>query len=187
MTGKLRKLAMAAILLAFATTVKSQIVSVNTDVVMDGLLAPNLGVEFGLNSRSSLSLNAMYGKRIMYSDMKMTAVQPEWRFYFSGRTMYHHFVGIGALLASYNATFNERTYNGDGAGLGVTFGYVLPLSKHWNVDFHAGCGLFFYRQKEYYKNNDNIECTDGDREFANSHGSQIVPTRIGISLTYIIK
>lgn len=187
MTAYIRTIATAIMLMASALICRAQIVSVNTDAVMDAFLTPNVGVEFGLNSRSSLSLNAMYGKRIFYSDMKMTAVQPEWRFYFSGRPMYHHFVGVGALLASYNATFNKRTYNGDGAGLGVTFGYVLPLSKHWNVDFHAGCGLFFYRQKEYFDDLHIQECTDGEREFANSHGSQIVPTRIGISLTYIIK
>lgn len=175
------------LLIMMSASLKAQIVAVNTDLLMDGCLAPNLGVEFGLNSKSSLSLNALYGKKVFYNDINLTAVQPEWRFYFSGRTMYHHFVGIGALAATYEAHVNSKVYNGDGAGLGVTFGYVLPLTDHLNLDFHAGCGLFLYRQKEYFEKDGFDEFMNGDTEVANASGSRIVPTRIGISLTYIIK
>lgn len=183
-----RLLLLAVMLIAIGTSaLRAQIVAVNTDLLMDGCLAPNLGVEFGLNSKSSLSLNAMYGKNAFFSDIKLTAIQPEWRFYFSGRPMYHHFIGIGAVAASYDAHFNDKVYNGDGAGVGVTFGYVLPISSHLNIDFHAGCGLFFYRQKEYFEAEGFDKYMEGDQEVANAHGSQILPTRIGISLHYIIK
>lgn len=178
---------LAMMLVSLATVAKAQIVAVNTDLAMDACLAPNLGVEFGLNAKSSLSVNALHGSHAFFSDIKMTAVQPEWRFYFSGRPMYRHFVGIGAVAASYESHIDKKVYNGDGVGLGVTFGYVLPLTSHLNIDFHAGCGLFAYRQKEYFEKKGFDEFMDGDKETTNAHGSHIIPTRIGVALHYIIK
>lgn len=166
---------------------KAQVIAVNTDVVSDACLAPSIGVELGINPRSTLSVNALHGSNILGKGNKLTAIQPEWRFYFSGRPMYHHFVGVGLIGASYDLEVDDRIYNGDGAGAGVTFGYVLPLGKRWNVDFHAGCGMFFYRQKEYHISEDPSKYNDNGREVANSHGTSIVPTRIGISISYIIK
>lgn len=166
---------------------KAQIIAVNSDLLSDACLAPSLGVELGLNPRSTLSVNALHGNNILGKDIKLTAVQPEWRFYFSGRPMFHHFVGIGIIGASYEMTVDDRIYNGDGAGAGVTFGYVLPLGSHWNIDFHAGCGMFFYRQKEYHVSDDYSHFIEDGREVANSHGSSMVPTRIGVSISYIIK
>lgn len=183
----MKKIMMVFAILLCSASVKAQIIAVNTDVVSDACLAPNIGVELGMNSRSSLSVNALYGNNILGQDIKITAVQPEWRYYFSGRTMYHHFLGIGAVAASYELKADDRIYNGDGAGLGVTFGYVLPITSRLNVDFHAGCGMFFYRQKEYHIDEDYSKYMDGEREVANSHGSGIWPTRIGISVTYILK
>jgi len=179
-------IALVAILLCSGSA-KAQMIAVNTDVVSDGLLAPNLGVELGMTSRSTLSINALTGSHILYGDTKMTAIQPEWRFYFSGRRMYHHFVGVGIIGATYETKADHRKYNGDGAGVGVTFGYVLPISKHFNVDFHAGLGAFYYRQKEYYLGNDDNLHAEEEPMDANSHGVSFVPSRIGISITYIIK
>lgn len=187
MIKNIRKAMFAIVLLAVSFSAKAQIMSVNTDLLMDGCLAPNFGVELGLNSSSSLSVNAMYSKQAFFNDIKMAVFQPEWRYYFSGRTMYHHFVGVGAVLTTYEANVNKKVYNGDGAGLGVTFGYVLPLTKHLNLDFHAGCGLFMYSQKEYFEAKGFDEFIEDGKEVANAHGSRIVPTRIGVSLTYIIK
>lgn len=174
-------------LLMLTGRASAQIIAVNTDVVSDACLAPSLGVELGMSSRSTLSLNALHGSNILGKDIKLTAVQPEWRFYFSGRPMYHHFVGIGFIGASYDMKVDDRLYNGDGVGAGVTFGYVLPLGSHWNIDFHAGCGAFLYRQKEYHIDEDYTKYLEDGREVANSHGTSIVPTRIGISISYIIK
>ena len=179
-------IALVALLLC-AASLKAQIIAVNTDLVSDGLLAPNLGLELGMTSRSTLSINALSGTNILYSKTKMTAVQPEWRFYFSGRRMYHHFVGIGLIGATYETKADHRIYNGDGAGAGVTFGYVWPITKHLNLDFHAGLGAFYYRQKEYYDDGTDDVLTQQEPLDANSHGVSFVPTRIGISLTYIIK
>ena len=174
-------------LLLCPSVAKAQIIAVNTDVVSDGLLAPNLGLELGMTSRSTLAINALTGTNILYSNTKMTAIQPEWRFYFSGRRMYHHFVGIGLIGATYETHADHRTYNGDGAGAGVTFGYVWPITNHLNLDFHAGLGAFYYRQKEYYDMGENAILTQEEPLEANSRGISFVPTRIGISLTYIIK
>lgn len=182
-----RKLILLLALTLGTLGMKAQIIAVNTDVVSDAMLAPNLGVELGMNSRSSLSVNALFGNKILGKDIKLAAVQPEWRYYLSGRTMYHHFIGIGALATSYNMKVDDRVYNGDGAGLGVTFGYVLPLTNRLSIDFHAGCGMLVYRQKEHHVDEDYSQYMDGEQEVANSHGTGIWPTRIGISLTYILK
>lgn len=161
---------------------KAQQLAVNTDMLWDVAMMPNLGIEMTTGDKSTLSVNLLGGYKPFGRDIKAVAVQPEFRYFISGRPMYHHFIGIGAVAATYNLSLRSRVYDGYGVGLGVTFGYVMPLSRRLNIDFHAGLGAFVHQQKEY---STNTAYDDGNG--VNAHGYFIAPTRIGISLNYIIK
>lgn len=108
------------------------------------------------------------------------------RYWFNGRPMTREFVGIAALGVSYDITWGDRIYQGDAAGAGITFGYALNLNRRLNVEFYGGFGAVYFKQKQYYKN-DNIEdYTDGTAQ-ANANGYKLLPIKIGVSISYIFK
>ena len=87
---------------------------------------------------------------------------------------------------SYDITWGDRIYQGDAAGAGITFGYALNLSRRLNVELYGGFGAVYFKQKQYYKN-DNIEdYTDGTAQ-ANANGYKLLPIKIGVSISYIFK
>ncbi|NPD81721.1 DUF3575 domain-containing protein [Palleniella muris] len=178
----MRKLLITIIsVISFAANSGAQTVAVNSDLVMDALQTPSLGLEFTTGNSTTLSLNAMGNYKPWGADMKMIAIQPEWRYYLSRRAMSRHFIGLCLPFGTYKVTGTDKVYDGYGVGVGVTFGYVLSLSRRWNIDFHAGVQNFFYKQKELFKTEDPTELiTD------NSRGSYFLPTRIGISIAYIL-
>ena len=152
----------------FAAKASAQMVAVNTDVAMDACMAPSLGVELTLGKKSTLNINGLYAANMLGKDIRIAAIQPEWRVYISGRPMFHHYVGaIG----------------------GLSYGYVWPVTQRLLIDFHTSLGLVFYHQKEYFVGDDydSHYLNDEGNPYANAHGSLLMPLRIGISVSYIIK
>lgn len=92
----------------FTSGLKAQRLAVNTDVAMDACLAPSLGIELTMGKKSTLNLNGLYGSKVLGQDIRIGALQPEWRIYISGRPMYHHYVGAIGLLASYKMKFDGK-------------------------------------------------------------------------------
>ncbi len=183
------KSVMLLLLMLCAMEANAQRIAVNTDVLMDAFCAPSLGVELTLAKKSTLNINALYGEKILGKEMRIAALQPEWRAYISGRPMYHHYVGVVGLLASYKINFDNKCHDGDAAGLGVSFGYVLPVKERLLIDFHTSLGGAYYHQKEYMlgEDYDNEHKNLSGYPVANASGSLLIPLRIGISVAYIIK
>lgn len=171
------KLIMIGLLMAFLPIKASaQLLAVSTDLV--GLLTQtyNAGVELTVSNRSTLGVSILgnYHPWVLKS-MRAIAVQPEWRYYFSGRPMMRHFIGVCGLLGNCDMEWKDEHYIGDVAGAGVTFGYVMPLSERLNIDFHAGLGLMFYHRKDKESVDDIIS------------DNAILPLKFGVSLSYILK
>ncbi|MBP3750494.1 MAG: DUF3575 domain-containing protein [Prevotella sp.] len=179
-----------ATVMLFAARASAQMVAVNTDVAMDACMAPSLGVELTLGKKSTLNINGLYAANMLGKDIRIAAIQPEWRVYISGRPMFHHYVGAIGLLASYKFShFADKVYDGDAGGLGLSYGYVWPVTQRLLIDFHTSLGLVFYHQKEYFVGDDydSHYLNDEGNPYANAHGSLLMPLRIGISVSYIIK
>lgn len=186
----MRKLLLTfAIIMMFTANTRAQMLAVNTDVAMDACLAPSLGVELVLGKKSSLNINALYGKNILGKGVKIMAIQPEWRIYLSGRPMYHHYFGAIGLLTQYKFRLKDKWRDGDAAGIGLSYGYVLPITQRLLVDFHTSVGEVFYHQKEYAVGDDyDAHFTNAEGyPKANAKGSIILPLRLGVSVTYILK
>lgn len=176
-------------MMMFTASTRAQMLAVNTDVAMDICRAPSFGVELVLGKKSSLNVNALYGENILGKKARVAALQPEWRVYMSGRPMYHHYVGVQGLLAQYKFRDHTKWRDGDASGIGASFGYVLPITDRLLVDFHTSVGAVFYHQKEYFID-DNYDAHYTNAEgypTANSNGTVIMPLRIGVALTYIIR
>src|SRR5574344_1642491 len=152
MMRKITILLIMALAMLFNGNANAQRLAVNTDVAMDACMAPSFGIELTMGKKSTLNLNGLYGEKIVGKDIRIAALQPEWRVYISGRPMYHHYIGAIGLLASYKMKFDDKWHDGDAAGIGSSFGYVLPVKDRLLIDFHSSLGGIYYHQKEYMKN-----------------------------------
>ena len=183
-----KKLIIIVLTLIASVGAKAQLLAVSTDALHDVLMLPSLGVEMVTGERTTLGLSAFGGYHPWGNQSRMVALQPEFRYFFSGRPMSREFVGIGAVGSLYDITWDGKVYNGEAAGLGITFGYVLSLTHRLNLDFHAGFGVVVYHQKEYYVGDFyDIDFSKNGSLETNASGYYLMPTRIGISLSYILK
>ena len=101
--------------------------------------------------------------------------------------MNHHFVGIGGILATYEAEWKNKMHKGDAAGVGMTFGYVFNLSRRVAVDCHAGLGLVWYHQKVYYPGADGKELYNHGDAYKSQIGNTLIPTKVGVSIMYMFR
>lgn len=165
----------------------AQMIAVRNNVVYDATMTPNIGVELVVGERKTISVDLMGNYKPLGKDMKMIFIQPEYRYYFSGRPMFKHFIGLGLIGGNYDITWKGKVYDGVAAGAGLTFGYVKKITSRFNIDFHAGFGAIAYKQKEYYVGDFyDQDYTEGNNR-TNAKGYTLLPTNIGVSLTYILK
>ncbi len=172
------------LLSAFAgSRAAAQEIALKTNGLGWATLSPNLGCEFLVAEHSSIDLSAMghinpYGVR-----SKIVAIQPEYRYWFNGRPMIREFIGAGVLLSTYNFTARKQVHDGDALGLGITGGYVMALSKRFNLEFSGGLCFMLYRQKQYHVD-DNFDAYYGK---PNQRGYKLLPMNLGVTFTYIIR
>lgn len=187
---------MNKLLLIFLTSlcvgmgVKAQVVAVKTNVLYDATATVNLGVEVAFNKHWSLDISGNYNGWDIVSDKswKHWMIQPEGRYWlhekFNG-----HFFGVHGIYMDYdisNSNFlsvmkKDYAYDGNGYGGGVSYGYQLYLSPHWNIEFSAGVGFIHF---EYDK---SAYPTTEDGSSAKYRNNYFGPTKLGVSITYIIK
>lgn len=173
----MKKIIILLLALLPALTMKAQMLAVHTDVAALALQTYNLGAEMNINNRSTLNLDVMHTDNPYWarSATGITIVQPELRYYFGGRPMYHHFMGVSLLAANYKLNWKDIRHKGIAAGAGLTLGYVFALGHNFTIDAHTGIGIIVNHDRE--------------RDFTgkNKWGYYIAPTKVGITLSYIIR
>lgn len=196
-----RHLLCAILLLASVCAGYGQ-VAVKTNVLYDATTTPNLGVEVGVGTRSTVQL--FYGLNPWTFDSqshgqrkaKHWLLMPEWRWWpcskFNG-----HFFGVHAMGGQFNAAnvdlplpgfffsgdnirneVSDHRYQGTYAGLGVTYGYQWIISRHWNVEAEIGIG---YDHVWY----DKYECGECGGKLSDGGTNYAGITKIGLTLLYI--
>ncbi len=163
-----------------------QKISLKTNALAWGALSPNIGFEVVTGERTSVDLMVMGHIKPYGFDSQMFTVQPEFRFWISGRPMIHTFIGVTAIAATYDMVLRGQVRDGNAFGLGLTFGYVLPLSKKWNIEFSGGLGFVSFFQKQYPVQ-DRVDHFVNIPTEINSTGYKMLPIDLGITFTYIIK
>ncbi len=182
-----KQLTIFVLLLLCSTRMSAQQLAIGTDIALDALQTPNLSAEMVVGERSTISLSAFGNNDPWGKDISMLGVQPEFRYYLSGRPMHEIFVGVGGIGANYDITWKNKVYDGTAYGVGLTFGYVWNLTNRLNIDAHAGFGIIWYDHKEFFKNDNYADYTPNGSFEPNASGYYLLPTRIGISITYIFK
>lgn len=174
------------LLLCCLPSLHAQQVAIKTNGLMLAAMMPNAGCEFVVGERSTIDLSVFGAVNIYGNSAKIAGLLPEYRYWFNGRPMTREFIGIAALGTSYNITWGERIYEGDAAGAGITFGHVMNLSRRLNIEFYGGFGAVYFKQKQFYKGDNLADYTDGTTR-ANATGYKLLPIKIGVSISYILK
>ncbi|MCM1108660.1 MAG: DUF3575 domain-containing protein [Clostridium sp.] len=166
-----------------SSALRAQLLAVKTDALMDVLMVPNLNGELVVGERSSINASVFGSYKVYGKDIKMIGLMPEYRFWFNGRPMTREFVGLAVIGVNYDLTWGKQVYDGNAIGAGLTFGYSFNLSSHWNLECYGSVGAIYYDQRHYYT---------GDRDEYlgvrnNSCGYAVIPFKLGVSFSYIIK
>lgn len=170
-----------------APALKAQQLAVKTNALMWAAMMPNAECEVVVGERTSVGLSLFGSTSIYGHEAKIIGLQPEYRYWFNGRPMTREFIGVSLLGASYDITWGRHIYQGDAAGAGVTMGYVMYLGKRWNLEFYGGFGAVFFKQKQYYVDDNYADYTDSQATHTNADGYKLLPPKVGISISYIFR
>lgn len=152
----------------------------------------NLGVEARLNDYLSLDLGVGYNPWTFSDNKKFKhlSIQPELRYWihepFNG-----HFLGTHLWYTNFNAGgldlpldifsgLKDYRYRGNGYGLGLSYGYQWLLSPRWSMEAAFGFGYLYLDYTRY-------ECHSCGRSLGNESKHYFGPTKLAVSLIYIIK
>ena len=146
-------------LLFLSGTARAQVVGIKTNLLYDATATINAGVEVGLAQKLTLDVSGNLNLWTWKDNMKWKhwMVQPELRFWtcqrFSGHFFAAHalagqfnFGGIRNGIRLFGTDFSElpdHRFEGWAFGLGVGYGYALPIGKHWNLEFEGGIGAIY--------------------------------------------
>ena len=170
---------------------------ISTNLLYDALAVPNIGVEFYLKKNWSIGANWLYGW------WKTDRKHRYWRIYGGDLTVRKwlgkaamekpltgHHLGLYGQILTYDFEWGGRGYLGGKPGgtlwdkmnwgIGLEYGYSLPLARRLNIDFSVGVGYQHGEYQEYLPEDDCYvwQATKKRRWFG--------PTQAKISLVWLI-
>lgn len=177
----------------FTSFLKAQVVSVKSNLLYDLTATVNLGVELKLSHNWTVDLSGNLNAWTLGKNnnkWKHFLIQPEVRYWFCS-AFNRHFVGVHGLWINYNVGglklpftssggLRTNRYRGDAYGAGVSYGYQWPLSHSWSMEANVGIGYLYMKDKSYHYQR-------GGAFLGNNTRSYFGPTKLGLSLIYIIK
>lgn len=161
--------------------------AIKSNLVSDLTSSLNLGMELKLHSKLTLDLPLQYNPWTFSGEKKMRhfLFQPEARYWLC-EAFNRHFVGLHLHGGIYNVGaigfsdyMKEHRFEGWMLGGGISWGYQWILSPRWSLEATLGVG-YAYLDYEVYP------CEVCGKKLKESNRHFVGPTRIGISLIYII-
>ena len=199
---------MGALMALFtAQGVQAQTVGIKTNLVSDGLMSPNLGIELGLAPRWTMQFEGQWnnwGVTDKGSDLVhqwnhwYASVEPRYWFChkFAG-----HFISINVFGGEYDFAhlglnfkflnndfrgLNSNRYKGLAAGAGFNWGYAWAVAKHWNIEFEVGVGWIWTRYDKYGIGKDAAgQPVDRDLKFERGYHNYVGPTKLALNVEYL--
>lgn len=132
--------------------------NIRTNLLYDAALVPNIGVEFYLGRRWSIAGNWMYAwwhSDTRHNYWRVYGGDLEVRKWFGRRAkekpLTGHHVGLYGQMLTYDFELGNRGYLGDRwtYGVGISYGYSVPIARRLNLDFSIGLGYLGGEYKEY--------------------------------------
>ena len=168
----------------------AQKVAVKSNLLYDATATFNLGVEFGLARKWTLDVNLNPWKFNDGMRLRHWGVQPEVRYWFCERFR-RTFIGLHAHYADFNVgnfpdwsfiseNMKQNRYEGYLYGAGISVGHAWILKKRWGIEATIGLG---YARIVY----DKYPCAECGSRLKSDTRNYFGPTKVGISLIYLIK
>lgn len=142
----------------------------------------NIGGEYAFHPHWSVDLPLVYSPYTLARTyrMRFLYIQPEAR-YWLDRPMKGHFFGVHLHAGVFNVSLDDKNrYQSEKGfhGAGISYGYAMPLSRRWSMEFTVGIGYAFTRYCTYY-NVPNGQRYEKDRPY-NYWGL----TKLGLNFVY---
>ena len=189
----IRNLVFVVLVTTFVGVCRGQNVSVKTNLLYDATANANIGVEMKVAPKWSVEVSGDFNDwTIKEHKWKHWFVQPEGRYWFCD-AFAKHFIGFHAIGGQYNvgnikngisflgtdfSKLSDHRYQGWGIGAGVAYGYALPLSRHWNMEFEIGFGYVYLKY-------DIFECKNCGRKMGRNDHNYVGPTKAAVNLVYV--
>jgi hypothetical protein len=164
------------------------LVNIKTNALETAMLVANIGVEFRITPRLSFDMIWHYSPYDYFvSDRKIRiyGIEPEVRFWWCEALVKGHFVGLHVPIAGFNVQLSDRFRYQDPnhalCGVGISYGYAMPLDKRgkWGIEFTIGVGYVDVKYDVYSgKCNGAYLRTERRNYFG--------PTRLGVDISYRI-
>lgn len=161
---------------------KAQRLQLKTNSLEYLALTPNLALETRLSRKLSLQVGFSanpFTKAISDVKLQNMRFEPELRYWFN-RPMARHFLALSLTAGNYSLRFDDRFIQGDVFAAGISYGYALVLSKHWNMEAEIGIGVGNLRGYDY-RGEDNRPTE------RNYNKTMPVPIRFGLTFGYVFK
>lgn len=156
---------------------KAQRLALKTNALEYAVLSPNITFEARLSPKFSLQLGlGTHPTNRSIANTKLTnfRIEPELRYWFN-RPMAKHFIALSATAGAYSLRHKDHYFKGDVLAAGISYGYALVLSKHWNMEAEIGIGLGSFKGYNY-KGEDNMP--------SQKNYSRILPVPIRLALSF---
>lgn len=146
-------------------------VQLHTNGLYDLALCPNIGLELQTDLGIAWQcdyIGAWWSNNSKHRYWQNYAFQTELRYYLGNDNQdapfFGHHVGVYGQLATYDFEFGGTGYQcnrlDNSWGVGIAYGYLVPLSPNFSVDFTIGLGYFHSKYTQYVPNNDWYKATD---------------------------
>lgn len=114
----------------------------------------NVGGEYAFHPHWSVDLPLVWSPYTLARTyrMRFLYIQPEAR-YWLDRPMKGHFFGVHLHAGVFNVSLDDKNrYQSEKGfhGGGISYGYAMPLSRRWSMEFTVGVGYAFTKYCTYY-------------------------------------
>jgi hypothetical protein len=191
-----RKLLLVLLSLFVSTTIMAQ-VAVKTNLPLDALRIPNVGLEFGIGKKWTVDIPVYYNPWMYKNNkgsvegdrmMKLGMIQPELRYWLCDK-FNGHFFGVHLMGGVYHTTgielpftpfdnLGRNRYKGDFYGGGISYGYQFILNRHWNLGLTVGLGYAYVNYEQY-------KCEDCSDKVGEGQENYFGPTKAALNLIYV--
>ena len=161
--------------------------AIKTNALYWATTTANLGFEVGLSKKLTLDVSGNYNPWEFSNNkqIKHWLVQPELRYWLCER-FYGHFFGLHAHYAEANVSnlnifgLGDYRYQDNIYGAGISYGYQWILNKRWSMEATVGVG---YARLNF----DKYNCGTCGSKIGKEHKNYFGPTKIALSIIYVIK
>lgn len=126
---------------------------IKTNLVYDVLLMPSLEVEYRINERWSAAVEgnmAWWHRDSKHRYYQLATIIPETRWWFKPQgTRRGHYLGLFGGGGWYDLENGARGYKGEGGLIGLSYGYLFPVGRHFAFETGIGIGFMTTRYEEY--------------------------------------